>query len=98
MSNRYYLVDLGNNPATKNQRVNTLRSMLPNGPTRQSAQDMLHWAEAVGGRYYLAQAETSDTEHNSLISNNWITTFADVEAVHAYKLANPSLWHPEPPF
>jgi len=92
VANRYYLADLGNNPATKNQRVNTLRSMLPNGPTRQKTQDMLHWAEAVGGRYYLAQAETSDAEHTSLLGNNWITTFADLAAVYTYKAANPSLW------
>lgn len=91
--NRYYLVDLSTNPNTKNQRVNTLRQMLPNGPTRQATQDMLHWAEAIGGRWYLAQAETSAAEHTSMLSNAWITAFADLAAVHAYKLANRALWY-----
>jgi hypothetical protein len=96
VANRYYLVDLGTNPATKNQRVNTLRGMLPNGPTRQATQDMLHWAVSTNGRFYLAQAETSDAEHSSLLANNWITVFANLAAVETYKVANPSLWYPSP--
>lgn len=96
MASRYYLVDLGTNPGQRAQRVNTLRSMLPNGPTRQATQDMLHWVESTNGRFYLAQAETSDTEHTQLLSNNWISAFADLAAVHAYKLTVPALWHPGP--
>jgi hypothetical protein len=96
VANRYYLADLGTNPATKNQRVNFLRGLLPNGPTRTATQALLHWAEAVGGRYYLAQAETSAAEHTSLTGQAWITAFANVAAVETYKSANASLWYPSP--
>lgn len=90
--NRYYLADMGTTPAQKNQRVNFLRSLLPNGPTRTATQDQLHWSEATDKRYYLAQAETSEDEHSQLIGQAWVTTFTDVDAVHAYKLTTPTLW------
>jgi hypothetical protein len=94
MPNHYYLVDLGTNPNTKNQRVNFLRGLLPTGPTRTAARDQLHWSESVNKRYYLAQAESSEDEHAQMMGQAWITTFPDSDAVLAYMMANPVLWYP----
>lgn len=94
--NRYYLCDLGS-LAERNQRKADLVTALPDDETRVKHPDQLHIAESTDGRWWIAQAETSSQEHNAMVRQDWITVFADVQAVHDYKLANKALWHPDLP-
>ena len=93
MPNRYYLVDLGS-LAERNARKAEMVAALPDDDKRVKPSDQLHIAESTDGRFWIAQAETSNQEHNAMTRQNWITVFSDLAAVEAYKSANAALWDP----
>lgn len=98
MANRYYLLSVGTQKAT---RLDAARSRLGYSPgIREQTHEVGHECESKDGTQIIIQGATTDVEHGWFTSQVWVTVLGDYdpvtntsdEAVRSYLRTNTANW------